>query len=68
MKLYFKTVVEVSFKECVKMTFLTSVERYNADVNKGSFSNFLWRSLDKFHTNIEAIFYVPLYLSIYHTA
>ena len=47
----------INFKECVKLG--TSVERHNANVTKGHFSDVLWMSLNKFLTNFEAISMFP---------
>ena len=42
-----------------------SIERHNEGVTKGLFYNVHWISLNKFHVNIEAIFYVSLYMFTY---
>ena len=58
LKLYFKNVVEIHFLECIKIDFFgTSVERHNADFNKGRFSHILGTFLKKIYASIEAIFH-----------
>ena len=54
----FYTVRQIDVRE-------TFVEHHNEDATYGDFSHVLWMSPNKFYVNIEATFYVSLYMFTY---